>query len=92
MKTKHTEGQWIPQNWIKVKDQGDCPVEIRSSGAPGGRLVAELCFDNSDNELSAEKCRANAKLIADSPIMLDYIKKKALEGDVEAQKIAERHA
>lgn len=70
---KHTQGEWMFGNWVKMKGQGDIPTEIIGSGKPFGRKIAELNFDINDQELSSDKVIANAKLIAAAPDLLACI-------------------
>ena len=74
MELKHTCGEWIYSDWIKVRGQGEVPTKIVGSGIEHGRLIAELNFSNADPELSSEKVLANAKLIAAAPDILIALK------------------
>ncbi len=45
--------------------------------------------DSQDSQQRAIRLKANARLIAAAPTMREYIAKKAVEGDAEAQAILE---
>ena len=73
--SEHTPGPWewnhVPSVFIKNDD--------------GEEL--ELAHVDPNNDIWLEVAFANARLMAQSPIMYEYIAKKASEGDLDAQAI-----
>jgi len=85
MTTKHTPGPWTVQDMSKVsrpRNKGLGWWRIRTAK---GDLIADcraVGLRITDAEIVA-----NARLIAASPKMYDYINEKAKAGDEDAQKI-----
>lgn len=90
-KVSHTPGVWQinddPMKWHSTDEAYKIIVYAENQ-----KRIA-LCYKDAKavyvNEHEAE---ANAKLIADSPLMFEYIQKLAHAGDTEAQAIINRHA
>lgn len=77
--TKSTPGPW------EVKRFDEC-LRIDSARMT---TVAEVTHpDFHFTDFTPEECDANARLIAASPTMFEYVIMKALEGDKDAEKIA----
>ena len=79
METNFTKGEW-KTTIAELKDFFLCAV-----GSVETKRV--ICHTNLDPEITSEECKANAKLIAASPIMYDYIYKKSINGDEDAKLI-----
>ncbi len=71
-KSGHTPGPWQYN-----------PQSANRVLGPGGQTVAATYGGRLDDEEQV----ANTRLIASAPVMYDYVEKKALEGDHEAQTI-----
>ena len=80
MKTKFTKGEW-------ESGENSSYFEVKRKGNPVGTICAVFDCVQKGYEISAEEQEANAKLIAASPIMYNYIVKKAEEGDEDAKLI-----
>jgi hypothetical protein len=81
---KHTPGPWELNdnffNGITVIEQDDHQIIAR---------VVPLYHKYRTVEEAEPELEANAHLIAASPTMYDYIKRRADDGDAEAQRIVE---
>jgi len=81
MRTKHTPGRWVAQHiHVVAMDTGDtiqakggAPVEV-------DQCIVEGCYGRNPQE-----AKANARLIAASPTLFAFIRKRASEGDAEAK-------
>lgn len=85
METKHTKGKWE-----KVSSITDNINTVSIYAEDGNKKIVNVAAYDFYNVPLIE-AEANAKLIADIPLMFEYILKKANEGDMEALKIIERH-
>ena len=57
---------------------------------PGREKIELICECKTDrNPIEFKEAKANARLIASSPTMYEYINKKANNGDAEAKRIIE---
>jgi hypothetical protein len=77
---KHTPGKW------EVEKTKEGLLIIRSEE---GFVPANINGDITSKEYG-KQIKANARLIASSPIMYEYINKKAIEGDKEAKEIVNK--
>ena len=88
METKHTKGEWKA---VKNNSYWDVFTNIKKNHLA---ISVNLFKDDENDDIEVidnsltEENEANAKLIAGSPVMIDYIIKKAEEGDTEAKSIA----
>ena len=82
-KAAHTPGPWLIE-WNAA--QGGEGHYIKDSKDMGelSRIAAVLFHDDADGET-----RANARLIAASPTMYDYLVERAQSGDARAASIVE---
>lgn len=79
---KHTPAPWKVEKFNNGKktiimSQYDHIAEVFKTGTSG----------HAANGYNVEKQESNARLIAASPLMYEYITRKAKEGDKEAQEI-----
>ena len=79
-KLKHTRGPWEPLHFTNALDGkliDDCDVEVYGGDQPNGfvgLLVAKLPVKDQDDILICEdEVRANARLIAAAPDLLDAL-------------------
>lgn len=78
----HTPGPWYVHK--------DKTIEILARSSREGQImvpIAEVFGENHPSAVSDEEAKANANLIAASPIMYDFIQMHALNGDKKAQDI-----
>lgn len=73
--------EWTKGPWDQVWDDGRYVVFL-----PNSYLGNHIAY-TSNGGVPEDQERANARLIAASPTMAEYIEKKANEGDAEAKKI-----
>ena len=80
-KLKHTRGPWEPLHFTNALDGkliDDCDVEVYGGDQPNGfvgLLVAKLPVKDQDDILICEdEVRANARLIAAAPDLLDALR------------------
>jgi hypothetical protein len=80
---KHTKGEWKSTFGLR-KNRG-----VRNEGGFICFLITPSRYTGQDEryEKEMEEYKANAKLIAKSPVMYDYITKKAKEGCEDAKYI-----
>ncbi len=71
MKTKSTPGPW------SVSEHASGEISISNNF--NAKIIADMT--------NCENHKANARLIASSPTMYQYIIRKSLEGDLDAKKI-----
>ena len=86
MSAKHTPGPWIAQ----IPNIGEDPFERDERGNQYWEIKpAEMLFDGRYLDVTAWTSEANARLIAASPTMYEYIVRRAEIGDSEAKSILE---
>ena len=67
METKHTKGEWIlNEKSSEIVSSNDCSKN-------GGIDVIANCYCGFDYESTMDECKANAKLIAASPELLEAL-------------------
>lgn len=86
---KHTQGKWQVGQIDLTKVWADLPNGMKTCVAWSTNEAQNRVFYLDKNK---EEMKANAKLIADCPLMFSYIEKKAKQGDLEAIEIIKRHA
>lgn len=85
--TQHTPGPWVA-----LPEECDKPyIRIRGTSLGHRYKVANVLTPVYDgvHEREAKETRANARLIASSPRMYDYVAARAKGGDAEAAAILE---
>ena len=86
--------EWTKGPWFTSMDHA-CETLVRAGDPKTGMRVATTFASHADQanpETRLARIRineANARLIAASPVMADYIQRKANEGDAEAVHIME---
>ena len=60
------------------------PWEAHGANVFAGKNCIAICDTDNDTQ---ERMEANARLIAASPTLYDYVAKKAAEGDADAARI-----
>lgn len=78
-----TERAWTPGPW-HTKAEFDHMIVHRETGG----VVAD-CAITVPGPVTDDELRANARLIAQAPVMAEYVLQRAQAGDAEARKIAE---
>lgn len=93
MNTKHTPAPWFvskspAQRSNKGKIHGRVFKSVKNTIGIGGKIIANAFGGNGIvTQQCIEEAEANAKLIALSPIMFEYLVKKADDGCEEAKNI-----
>ena len=82
-KAAHTAGPWLIE-WNAAQGGEGHYITDSKDMAELSRIAAVLFHDDADGET-----RANARLIAASPTMYDYLVERAQSGDARAASIVE---
>ena len=82
-KAAHTPGPWLIEWNAAQGGEGHYITDSKDMGELS-RIAAVLFHDDADGET-----RANARLIAASPTMYDYLVERAQSGDARAASIVE---
>ena len=82
-KAAHTPGHWLIE-WNAAQSGDGHYITDSNDMGELSRIAAVLFHDDADGET-----RANARLIAASPTMYDYLVERAQSGDARAASIVE---